>query len=78
MKPVIGRDYRPERFEHRTPVEYRALRPVQSVDAERLQSAMLPQPLRWIGPGAMDRLIGYACAAIIFGTAAAWAAGIIS
>lgn len=76
-RPVIGRDYRPARFEHRTPLEYRALRPEHSLDADRLQSAMLPRPLPWIAPSAVDRIVGVACALIIAGIGAAWLAGVI-
>lgn len=39
-RPIIGSQYRPPRFEHRTPVEYRALRPEISADAARLQRAL--------------------------------------
>ena len=56
-RPIVGSDYRPARFEHRTPLEYRALRPEHSLDADRLQSAMLPRPLRWIAPPLVDRPI---------------------
>lgn len=43
MKHVrIGSQYRPHRFEKRTPTEYRALRPEMGVDAARLQRALLP------------------------------------
>lgn len=76
-RPIVGSDYRPARFEHRTPLEYRALRPEHSLDADRLQSAMLPRPLRWIAPPLVDRIIGAACAAIIAGIGAAWLAGLI-
>lgn len=75
--PIIGREYRPQRFEHRTPVEYRALRPAHSLDAERLQAAMLPAPRRWIGTDASDRVIGYACVAVILAMAVAWLAGVL-
>ena len=77
LRPILGREYRPTRFEHRTPTEYRALRPEHSLDAERLQSAMLPRPLRWIAPSAVDRIVGVACALIIAGISAAWLAGVI-
>lgn len=41
MKVRIGCDYRPVRFTHRTPTEYRALRPAIDADAARVQSALL-------------------------------------
>jgi len=49
-RPKIGAEWRPVRFEHRTPTEYRALRPEMGADAERLQRALLPRARRSLLP----------------------------
>lgn len=42
MRPRIGSDYRPARYERRTPVEYQCLRPEFSRDQIALQTALCP------------------------------------
>lgn len=53
-KVRIGSLYRPHRYEHRTPTEYRALRPAMDADATRVQAALLPSQRD------PDRLVGAA------------------
>jgi len=42
VRPRIGSDYRPARYERRTPVEYQCLRPEFSRDQITLQTALCP------------------------------------
>lgn len=60
----IGKDWRPARFERRTPMEYECLRPEISGDAARLQSALITNS-QWIRAQRMDRVIVWCCAAVL-------------
>lgn len=69
-RPVIGSAYRPHRYEHRTPTEYRALRPAMDADAMRVQAALLAQR----DP---DRVVGAAIAVLAVVLAVLLTTGVI-
>jgi hypothetical protein len=63
MRPVIGSNYRPLRYERRTPHEYSALRPPVFSDALRLQQSLTARNRR-VDPEGLVSVIAW-CVAIV-------------